>query len=135
MERHRDLVLAFNEAVFNRHDVSAVDRFMAVDVLNRVTGARGAEEFKAVVRYVLHVAPDIRTTVDEVVAEDSRVAVFLTWTGTHQGEIQMPGLTIRPTGLRFAIRHVHLYRVADDVIIEHSAIRDDLSLLRQLGAL
>lgn len=29
VERNPDLVLAFNEAVFNGHDVSAVDRFMA----------------------------------------------------------------------------------------------------------
>lgn len=41
VERNLDVVLAFNEAVFNGHDVSAIDRFMAVDVLNRVTGARG----------------------------------------------------------------------------------------------
>ena len=135
MTQPRDLILGFNEAVFNGHDVDAVDRFMAADVLNRVTGRRGLDEFKAVVRYVLQVAPDTRSTVDEVIAEDSRVALFLTWSGTHQGEIRMPDRTIAPTRKAFAVRHVHLYRVADETIIEHSAVRDDLGLLRQIGAL
>lgn len=135
MKRNRDLVLAFNDAVFNSHDISAIDRFMAVNVLNRVTGTRGLDEFKAVVRYVLQVAPDTRSTVDEVISQDSRVALFLTWTGTHQGELRVGDRTIIPTGKSFAVRHVHLYRIVDARIAEHSAVRDDLGLLRQLGAL
>lgn len=135
MKRNRDLVLAFNDAVFNGHDISAIDRFMSVDVLNLVTGRRGREEFLAVVRYVLQVAPDTRSAVDEVISQDSRVALFLTWTGTHRGEIRVGPRTIAPTGKTFAVRHVHLYRIADALIAEHSAVRDDLGLLRQLGAL
>ena len=53
VKRNRDLVLAFDDAVFNGHDISAIDRFMSVDVLNLVTGTRGREQSVAVVRYVL----------------------------------------------------------------------------------
>ena len=34
-----------------------------------------------------------------------------------------------------SVRHVHLYRVADGKIAEHWAVRDDLGMLLQLGAL
>jgi hypothetical protein len=33
------------------------------------------------------------------------------------------------------IEHPHVYRVADGRIREHWAVRDDLGMLRQLGAL
>ena len=38
-------------------------------------------------------------------------------------------------GRSYTVTHVHIYRVADGKIREHWAVRDDLSMLRQLGAL
>jgi SnoaL-like polyketide cyclase len=36
----------------------------------------------------------------------------------------------------FAVEHVHLFRFADDGrIVEHSAVRDDLGMVRQLELL
>jgi predicted ester cyclase len=37
-------------------------------------------------------------------------------------------------GRSYTVTHVHIYRVADGKICEHWAVRDDLSVLRQLGA-
>lgn len=37
-----------------------------------------------------------------------------------------------PTGRRFAARHVHIIRFADDRMIEHWAVRDDATMMRQL---
>ena len=42
---------------------------------------------------------------------------------------------IAPTGRRFAVRQVHMLRLADGQIREHWAVRDDLGVLIQLGAL
>jgi predicted ester cyclase len=38
-------------------------------------------------------------------------------------------------GRSYTVKHAHIYRVADGKIREHWAVRDDLSMLRQLGAL
>ncbi len=60
---------------------------------------------------------------------------LITSTGTHQGEIRMPWGTIPPTGRRVSWQSVRIYRIADGKIAEHWAVRDDLTMLLQLGAL
>ena len=41
----------------------------------------------------------------------------------------------RPSGQSYAVAHVHIYRVVDGKIREHWAMRNDLGMLRQLGAI
>ena len=50
--------------------------------------------------------------------------------GTHEGAF----FGIPPTGRRFAVRQVHMLRLQDGLIREHWAVRDDLGVLVQLGA-
>jgi hypothetical protein len=38
-----------------------------------------------------------------------------------------------PTGKEFAVRHVYIWQIAGDKIVEHWGSRDDLGLLGQLG--
>jgi len=66
-----------------------------------------------------------------VVAEDERVVVVATMTGTHVGTVH----GIPPTHKRFQQRQFHLYRMRAGQIVEHMALRDDLGLLQQLGVL
>ena len=53
--------------------------------------------------------------------------------GTHEGGLP-PGLPA--THKQFAVKHVHLIRFAEDGrAVEHSAVRDDLGMVMQLGLL
>ncbi len=132
IEVNKSLILRFNEEVFNEHRVDAVDPFLSDDHFNRVSGASGTEDFKRIVRYILDFAPDSRSEINTVVAEGDQVVVFLSWSGTHRGEVQIAGCRFPPTGARFSVQQVHRYRVLGGRIVEHAAVRDDLSLLRQL---
>lgn len=52
--------------------------------------------------------------------------------GTHHGEL----LGVAPSGRFVRWRQCHLLRVDEDGrAVQHDAIRDDLGLMRQLGAL
>jgi predicted ester cyclase len=82
-------------------------------------------------RWLSETFSDLRFDLHEVVAEDERVVVMATMTGTHTGTVQ----GIRPTGKPFQQRQFHLYRMHAGQIVEHVALRDDLGLLRQLGVL
>jgi predicted ester cyclase len=134
LEENKALVRRFNEEAFNQGDVSAGERYLAPDVFNHVSGKRGIEDFQRIVRYVRAAFPDGRSTFDQVIAEGDRVMILITSTGTHGGEIQLPGRTIPPSGKPVSWQSVHIYRIAGGKIAEHWAVRDDLTLLRQVGA-
>ena len=42
---------------------------------------------------------------------------------------------VPPTGESFAVQQVHWFRVADGKVAQHSAVRDALGMLRQLGVI
>lgn len=66
--------------------------------------------------------------VHEIVAEDDRVVVRLTFGGVHDGEF----LGIEPTGNRIEVEEYLSFRVADGEIVELHSLADSLALLRQL---
>jgi predicted ester cyclase len=60
------------------------------------------------------------------------------YSGTHLGIAQLPldgGLLvgITPTGKKFAVQHIHSFKLTDGLIGEHCATRDDLGMMVQLG--
>ena len=73
---------------------------------------------------------DRRYEIHQVIGEGDTVVVHCTFSGRHTGEF----MGIAPTNRPFAFRQVHIVRFQDGKGIEHWAVRDDLGLLRQLGA-
>jgi predicted ester cyclase len=92
---------------------------------------RGIEAMKAFVGAYRAAFPDARSTVEGQVAEADTVATRWRARGTHQGALG----PIAPTGRRFEIDGVTVERIAGDKIVEVWVARDELGLLRQLGAL
>jgi ketosteroid isomerase-like protein len=119
--------------VFNQRKLSVADELVAADGVNYEAPPgipdRGPESLKAAVNWLTAAFPDLHAAIDDVVAEGDKVVVLLTLSGTHKG----PFMHIAPTGRRFAQRQVHMLRVRDDKVVEHSAIRDDVAMLKQLG--
>ncbi len=54
-------------------------------------------------------------TVEDMIADDDRVAARVAMRGTHHGEFQ----GIAPTGKRVQVRAIDMFRIADDKIVEH----------------
>ena len=134
-EENKSIVRRFNEEVFGGGDVDAVDRYLAPDILNHPTGVRGTEDWKRIVRHTKSHFPTSSMTIEHLIAEDDIVMIHITWSGTQQGEIRMPWGTIPPSGKSYTVQHVHIYRIVDGKIAEHWAVREDLGLLLQMGAL
>ena len=72
-----------------------------------------------------------RFTIEDVVAEDDRVVVRWTNSGTHVGEFA----GAPASGRTFTIAGIDIYRVADGLLCEHWDQVDQLALLGQLGLL
>jgi predicted ester cyclase len=101
---------------------------------NAPADERGPDRPVSMGRQLRRAFPDLDYVVDNVVAEDNIVAMRMTLTGTHKGPL-MGGFPLPPTGRRVEMKMIHMVRMVDGRIAEHWAVRDDLSMMRQLGLL
>jgi hypothetical protein len=93
--------------------------------------ATGAELLKQVFARLHRAFPDLRVTVEDVIAEGDRVVARDTVTGTHRGEY----MGIPPTGRSITYNEIFIARFADGRIAETWGVVDVLSQMRQLGAI
>jgi predicted ester cyclase len=77
------------------------------------------------------VVPGYWIEVEDLVAEDDKVAVRGTVHGVHNGPLN----DIPPTGKQIAIALFIIYRIANGKIVEHWMLTDMLALLQQIGAM
>ena len=73
---------------------------------------------------------DIEMPIDEVIAEGDRVLARLRFQGRHTGEFQ----GIPATGKAVDIVVMDYFRIADGRLAEHWALMDNLTMLKQIGA-
>lgn len=91
---------------------------------------RGPEEFIDTVRALRSAIANLHYEEQEVFAGRDKVAVVARVTGKHTGNF----FVIPPSGNRISYQAVHIFKIGDDgKITEHKAVRDDLSLMVQLG--
>src|SRR5262249_44613941 len=76
-------------------------------------------------------APDQGFEILDLIAEGDKVAARVTWRGTFEGRF----IGIQGTGKPFAVQHIHIFRLRDGKIAEHWAVRDDLGMMQQTGAI
>jgi steroid delta-isomerase-like uncharacterized protein len=125
------------EEGFNDGNLELVDQFLAADALNhdpalpaQIRDLRGPEALKRVIAMYRAAFPDLRMTVDDVIATDDKVVLRWHGEGTHRGELA--GLA--PTGSRGSVTGISIDRWQDGKIVEAWAEWDNLGLARQLGA-
>jgi predicted ester cyclase len=133
VEENKALVQHFMEAFWDRGDLSAADGLFAAGEAAAVQG------WAARVRASM---PDLRVTVDHLVAEGDRVAAFYTWRGTHTGaatgpfvDLFDPSGRIGPTGNAVHITGSFLFRVAGGKLTQLRRNGDTFGLFQQFGVL
>ncbi len=73
--------------------------------------------------------PDLRMSIESIVEDEDTVAIRVVASGTNTGTSGM----LPPTGRPFRAEQAHWFRVADNRLAEHWAVRDDLTTVIQLG--
>ena len=118
----------------NKGDRSVFDELVAPDYINH-EGAnlpvtcRGPQNWMDVHTRLAAAFPDISWSVLRSLADGDQVWLETTMSGTHEGTF----FGYQPTGRRFQVRQVHMLRIAEGLIHEHRAVRDDLGVMLQLG--
>jgi steroid delta-isomerase-like uncharacterized protein len=130
-EQNKAVVRRFVEDVWTNGNVDAIDDLFTEDsVLHDPTGdVRGPAAFKAYNERYLTAFPDLRYVVQDMIAEDDRVAFRARMRGTHEGEF----VGVEPTGRSFDAEGIVIARLEDGLIAERWASYDALGMMRQLG--
>jgi len=133
-EANKQLVQHTFAALFNTGNLAIADELVSADFVNHdapphVPG--GPEGLRQMVVMLRTAFPDLRYETKEVIGEGDWVAARTILRGTHNG----PFFGIAPTGRQVVQEQIHLLRFANGKGVEHRAVRDDLGLLRQMGAI
>jgi steroid delta-isomerase-like uncharacterized protein len=133
-EENKAVIRRLNEEFWNRGRAEVLDEVFAADFLdhNAAPGTPpGREGLKQVNLGIRAALPDIRTTVDELVAEGDKVVWRWSAEGTHQG----PLMGIPASGKRVTFSGITIDRLVGGRIAERWNQMDALGLLQQVGAI
>lgn len=136
--QNKELVRRLYDEGINRHDAAAAAAFYAEDAMNHgnTVGRAGMQN---VFETLFSTFPDFSYRIVEATAEDDRVVCKVMMRGTHLGQPIMKAafnglLTdVAPTGRQVEVLQFHSFRIRGGEIAEHSAVRDDAGMAKQLG--
>lgn len=115
--KNKALMRRIYENIWNRADPS-----LAAEIFAQPEGV------KRFVSQFLLSFPDLQHTIEEMIAEDDRVAVRFSAHGTHTGQWSH----FAPSGKSIQYTGVTVARIAADKIIEHHTWWDKASLIEEI---
>jgi len=131
LRANKALIRRFVEEVFEGLKVEAVDELVADGFSSHTwpsaTGD-GKADLKAATERISQALSEPEFKLEDMIAEGDRVAVRLTASATQIGEFMgMP-----PSGGRYTIGEIHVFRVTEGRIVEHWHQMDAMSMMAQL---
>jgi steroid delta-isomerase-like uncharacterized protein len=130
----RRLITRYFDEVWNQGHLDALDELLTPDYLNHNPSTpnppRGPGGLKPIVAAMRDAVPDLHYHILDMVVAADKVAVFVHVTGTQTG----PLFGLPATGKRIDVRQMQIEWLKDGRIWQHWRITDELTLLRQIGA-
>ena len=118
----------------NRGDLESSLAFTAPDAtLNGQPLGREGDKHRA--EMLATAFPDQHYEIKEMIAEGDKLVVRWRMTGTHEGELVGPTMTIPATGKRLDLWGMSMYRIKDGMAREIWERFDMMEFLGQLGVL
>ncbi len=136
MSDHQSLEVCTNAvAAFNANDPAAFEALFTPDIKRHdLQGAiddwQGRENVTGFLNLLRTAMPDLHIEIEDAFDSGDRVAMHLTFSGTHNGEL----LGVAPSGKSIAFKGVNLYRLEGGKIAETWQMTDWSGALRQIGA-
>jgi steroid delta-isomerase-like uncharacterized protein len=131
-DQNREVTRRFSAEVWGEGNVALADELIAHDLVEHTpfpAPAPGLEGHKQVLAMFRSAFPDLKVTVDNVIAEGDWTSLRWHGEGTHTG----PLMNIPATGAKVLITGIDLLRLENGKIKERWAELDAMGLMRQLG--
>ncbi|HEY0603766.1 MAG TPA: ester cyclase [Herpetosiphonaceae bacterium] len=122
LEENKAVVRRFVEEVLNQKNMASA---------GQLVDSNGVDQLKAslTMYLVLTAFPDFRVNIEHMIAEDDKVTVLSTFSGTHKGEFMgIPG-----TGKGVTGKMTNSFRIAQGKIVESRQTYDPWGLVQQIA--
>ena len=111
-EENKKLMRRFFEEVYTGKNLATLDKFISPNHIDHSASAAGSpvgpEGSRQLIGMMLTAFPDMRVTVEDMIAEGDKVVVRFTERGTQQGAFG----SIPPTGKQVAVSTIDIVRIA-----------------------
>jgi steroid delta-isomerase-like uncharacterized protein len=131
---NKALMQKFYDDVANGGKMDMIDTYMSKDFVEHemfpgmAPGREGCRQFFTMMRTAF---PDMKFTVEFMLADGDKVAAYVTMSGTQKGEFMgMPA-----SGKSFSAKTVDIVRIVDGKAVEHWGATDSMSMMQQLGGM
>jgi steroid delta-isomerase-like uncharacterized protein len=131
-EANKRVLRRLFDEVINGHDYDVIDELFAPDYVNHGPFPASTPDLPSLKRFFAanpEAFPDMRVELQDVIAEDDRVAYRAIITGTHKGEFA----GMKPTGRSVTVTEINISRFREGKMVEHWALLDEASMIRQLS--
>ena len=109
-----------------------LDDLVAEDMVNHAAGPQGRGGLLEIFGTLDHDLGPVTLEQHHLIGDGDVVAQHLTLHGTHRASTMPLLADVPPDGRPVAWTFIHIWRVADGMIVEHWACRDDMGVLDQL---
>ena len=130
-EQNKITARRYIEEVWSDGKIEAADAIINEDFLlhGPIREVEGIEAFKQFVTAIHSTFPDINFSVEDLAAEEEKVAIRWAMTGTHNSDF----MGIAATGKQFTIKGVTFARLYNEKMSEAWLYWDRLGMVEQLG--
>jgi steroid delta-isomerase-like uncharacterized protein len=132
-EGNKNVVRRLFEELWNKGNLSVADELFSPNYAHHDPSTpdfgRGPESEKKRATLYRTAFPDLRLTIEDIIAEGETVTARWSCRGTHKGDLG----GIAPTGKQFTISGVTIARLSNGKMAEGYVNWDALGLMQQLG--
>jgi steroid delta-isomerase-like uncharacterized protein len=133
-EENKAVARRIIEEVWNKKNLDAIDELIAADCVNHTLPPglpSGRKGVKAFIGIYLNAFPDVKFTIEDMIAKGDKVAIRWSATGTHTGEL----MGIPATGKQITVTGLDIGRYSGGKGVEFWGEFDQMGMMQQLGVI
>lgn len=131
VENNKAIVRRFYHELVNHGRLELADDLMSSEYVEYGNPSNsGIDGFKEFVTRLSGAFPDLRVSIEDLIAEGDKVVARVMVYATHRGTFMG---SIAPTGTKVSFSGIDIFRIADGKILGRWNQRDLLGLMTQLG--
>ena len=128
-EQSKILARRFYDEILNGRKMDVADEILSPEYVDHSATAPGLENFKIYFSMITNVFPDIKVTIEDLFADEDKVAVRLIIHGTQLGSFR----GFPPSSTQAIWTGIDILHISNGLITERWSERDFLNMLLQLG--